>query len=78
MDAGGVQQTIHNKKSFLSKHHPHPLQYLNQIEKNYDSSGWYCDVCKLSCNKEVKSMHCKQCGWDLCDACFGSEFQYPE
>lgn len=78
MDASIVKQVSQLKKSFLSKHHSHPLHYLNQAEKNYTSTGWFCDLCNLSCSNEVKCMHCKVCGWDLCDACFGNEFQYPE
>lgn len=67
-----------NKRKLISKHHKHELVYLNHKEKNYSSTGWSCDICKIGYNKDIKSMHCKGCGWDLCDACLCKEFQYYE
>lgn len=66
------------KRKLISKHHLHELSYLSQKDKNYSSSGWSCDICKIGYNKDIKSMHCQRCGWDLCDTCLSKEFQFAE
>lgn len=67
-----------NKKSFITIHHNHPVLFLSSEEKGYSSEGWYCDICSNSYKAEVKSMHCKICGWDMCSNCFYNDFQYLE
>lgn len=66
------------KKAFKTKHHQHDLMYLNSQEKDYTTGNWYCDICNKHFGLNVKSMHCKPCGWDICDSCFFADFQYLE
>ena len=66
------------KKQYTTKHHNHKLTYLTYQEKNYNSTGWSCDICKSGYDKTNSSMHCNLCKWDLCDNCFLSEHQYKE
>lgn len=67
-----------NKKKYHYKEHPHELMYFTYTEKGYVPGGWYCDVCKKSYEKNIVNLHCKKCGWDVCDTCYSSGIEYLE
>jgi ribosome-binding protein aMBF1 (putative translation factor) len=48
--------------------HPHPLTFLIP----YDDNGFGCNGCKEDFQSGVKSYHCEDCNFDLCEACFAS------